>query len=259
LHSFFDDTHGFAEASLQELLASLIETYGDIDDDALEENLKKITAPWDPTANIIEVFTNGAKCRKFAEDGGEPIADSKYMRILLQIFTDSGVFGRDIEDWEAKPKAEKTVVNLQKHFTEANKRRRKKEESLKATLSANTATHTTGMAGWKYCWSHGVCDHASGNCTAPAPGHVPTATLDNLMTHGGCTFIQRPQGFKPVFRPTYNSNNNRPNRPNRRNQHSTMSSQPTPQCKSKWPTNKSCSPPTQQSSQSKPYQKQPDK
>jgi hypothetical protein len=219
LHYFFDDTHGFAEASLRDMLESLIEAYGEIDDDALEDNLKKITAPWDPTTNIVEVFTNGAKCRKFAADGGEPIVDSKYMRILLQIFTDSGVFGRELEDWEAKPKADKTVSNLQKHFTEANKRRRKKEESLKGTLSANAAstTGTNQFAGWEYCWSHGICNHSSSKCTAPATGHVATATFNNLMTHGGCTFVQKPQGFKPVFKPTFSGNNNRSNRRNRNN------------------------------------------
>jgi hypothetical protein len=40
---------------------------------------------------------------------------------------------------------------------------------------------------WNYCWSHGydvADDHHSGNCSAPAPGHVHWATRDNPC--GGC-------------------------------------------------------------------------
>ena len=222
LDSLYDDTHGFAEASILDMLDLLMDTYGDIDDDALEDNLKKITAPWDPTTKIITVFTNGNRCRKFATEGGEPIADSKYMRMLLQVFTESGVFGRAIEDWDAKPRAEKTVANLQRHFTEANKLRRKKEDSLKGALTANSAITNGNNRAEQcyYCWTHGVCDHSSSNCTKPAEGHVKNATLANLKAHGGSTWIQRPSGFKPVYRPprqpnsrqrTGNRNNNSEN------------------------------------------------
>jgi hypothetical protein len=106
---------------------------------ALEDNMACLAAPWDPTTNIVEVFTRGAICRQFAEQGDEPIPDTKYLHILLQVFTNSGVFGHDIEDWEAKPRADKTIANMKTHFMEANKRRRKKDLSLKQTLSANAA------------------------------------------------------------------------------------------------------------------------
>jgi hypothetical protein len=202
LHAHYDDIHGFSGASLRAMLTDIMDTYGAIDDDALEENLARLEAPWDPTTNIVEVFTRGALCRRFAAQGDEPIPDSKYMRILLQIFTNSGVFGRDIEDWEAKPKADKTIVNMKTHFMEANKRRRKKEQGLKGALSANAASNTMQLPpGWFYCWSHGLCNHTGAACTAPATGHVTTATFDALATHGGCTYIQRPQGYKPIWKP----------------------------------------------------------
>jgi hypothetical protein len=176
---------------------------------ALEDNMACLAAPWDPTTNIVEVFTRGAICRQFAEQGDEPIPDTKYLHILLQVFTNSGVFGHDIEDWEAKPRADKTIANMKTHFMEANKRRRKKDLSLKQTLSANAAgVAPTVPQGWSYCWSHGLCNHTSATCTAQATGHVLTATFENLATHGGCTYIQRPQGYKQVWKPSTNNRNN---------------------------------------------------
>jgi hypothetical protein len=210
IHRFNDRVHGFSMASLRDMLAHLVDTYGVIDQDALEENLTRLATPWDPTTNIVEVFTRGADCRAFAEDGNEPIADSKYMRVLLQVFKDSGVLTRAIEAWQTKLPAEQTVEAMETHFTLFNKRRRKDDEGMKATLLANAATDVkTGtvnvlQAGWKYCWSHGLCNHTGTNCNTPSPGHVPDATWENLMLHGGCTYIQRPNGFKPVWKPKNN-------------------------------------------------------
>jgi hypothetical protein len=210
LDELYDDTHGFGRTSVKEMLALLMDNYGDIDSESLADNLKKATAPWDPSTRINDVFTNGNACRRFAIEGGEPIPDSAYIRMLLQVFRESGVFGRAIEDWEAKPKATRTVANLQKHFTEANKLRRRREESLKGTLTANTTVANSAnigqFRGFDYCWSHGVCDHSGTKCPKPAEGHVKTATLNNLA--GGCTWVQRPQGFQPVFKlPPRNPNN----------------------------------------------------
>jgi hypothetical protein len=210
IHRFHDRVHGFSRASLRDMLEHLVDTYGVIDQDALEDNMRRLTTPWDPTTNIVEVFTRGADCRAFATEGNDPIGDAHYMRILLQNFKDSGVFARAIEAWETKLPAEQTVANMEIHFTLFNKRRRKDDASMKATLSANAATDVkTGtvnvlQAGWKYCWSHGLCTHTGTNCNTPSPGHVPDATWENLMLHGGCTYIQRPYGFKPVWKPKNN-------------------------------------------------------
>jgi hypothetical protein len=215
IHKYYDRTHGFSNASLRDMLKHLFTTYGRIDQDALEENMNRLATPWDPTTNIIEVFTRGTDCRAFAANGNEPIADTKYMRVLLQVFKASGVFDRAIEAWETKLPDEQTVEAMETHFLLFNKRRRKDDAGMKATLSANVATDTTTgnvnihQAGWKYCWSHGLCNHTGTNCNKPSPGHVATATFENLMEHGGCTYIQRPVGFKPVWKPKVNRQRDR--------------------------------------------------
>ena len=38
---------------------------------------------------------------------------------------------------------------------------------------------------WKYCWTHGSCNHEGNNCNTPADGHKENATFENRM--GGLT------------------------------------------------------------------------
>ena len=41
-----------------------------------------------------------------------------------------------------------------------------------------------------YCWSHGECNHISGDCSNPLSGHQNTATFDNRMN--GCDHYCQP-------------------------------------------------------------------
>jgi hypothetical protein len=219
----------FATVSTLEILHLLEENYGTITSDDLCANQDKLQAPWDPNTPIEAVFTNGTACRQFAEAGGEPITDSMYMRYLLQVFQNSGVLAKAVTDWKDKPDADKTIPNFMSHFTRTNKTRCQDEKSLKGTLTANTAVQNTSTKpgpteAMRYCWSHGLCNHTSAQCTQPAEGHVKTATLANLKAHGGCTQIHRPPGFKPVFKPKY-TNNRRNRNSNRENQAPTQANQ----------------------------------
>jgi hypothetical protein len=110
-----------------------------------------------------------------------------------------------VEDWEDKPEEDHTVANMMAHFTRADDNRRDREQGMKGVLKANGAIlNGADMHGptepIRYCWSHGICGHTSTKCTQPADGHVKTATFANLKAHGGNWFIQKPKGFKPVYK-----------------------------------------------------------
>jgi hypothetical protein len=59
------------------------------------------------------------------------MTDMHFIRELIQVFRDSGVFPQAIVDWDAKPCASKTVAALKTHFTEANRNRHKNNAGLK--------------------------------------------------------------------------------------------------------------------------------
>ena len=114
----------------------------------------------------------------------------------MKIFDQSGVLEKAVDDWEEKDIADQTLANLIPHFKKANKLRLSKDKkAAKEILAANTALtkpteqakegQPTGLEGWGYCFTHGICSHSSANCTKPKEGHKKDATMANRM--GGST------------------------------------------------------------------------
>jgi hypothetical protein len=210
-----DDDLGLALVTPKQILAHLITEHAAIKADDLEANLTTMKAPsWDPSTDLELVFARAHKCRRFAISGGDPISDPAYIRILLEVFTESGVFTRALEDWRAKDDADHTTANLKTHFGKTDKERLRSISTLKATLSAHAAIANASkpgppvpsaggsdLSGWKYCWSHGFSQggHSSSQCNRPYEGHCKDATLANRM--GGVNRIFTKKGDKPPFVP----------------------------------------------------------
>jgi len=206
-----DDMHGFAHLTPLQVLQHMKTTYGSITPQDLEHNLKELEAPWDPATPLETLFANGIKCRQLAQAGGDPISDQTYIRKIIQVLTDSGVFTQAIHEWNIKPLADKTVANLRIHFYLADKERRLNDKSTKATLQAHATqqpkttkqpTSNSDTTTRYYCWTHGLglnANHTSATCTNPAAGHIKHATLQDMQ--GGNNTIRRKPGEKAVYVP----------------------------------------------------------
>jgi hypothetical protein len=184
-----DDDLGLALVTPKQILAHLVTEFAAIKADDLEANLTAMKAPWDPSTDLELVFARAHKCRRFAISGGDPISDPAYIRILLEVFTESGVFTRALEDWRAKEDTDHTTTNLKTHFGKADKERLR-----------STSTGGTDLSGWNYCWSHGLSHggHSSDKCFKPRDGHCKEATLANRM--GGLNRINGKKGDKPSLK-----------------------------------------------------------
>jgi hypothetical protein len=200
--------HNYANVSARDILAHVVDRYGTILPEHLDENLKQMDRLWDPTTNIQMVFNNADECRAFADAGGDPISDAMYIRRVLEVLKKSGVFATAIHNWNMKPAADKTIANLETHFILADKDRRQNEPTAKNALSANAATTNTLVTDTKdgdgipkyYCWTHGLSTnpgHTSATCTKMATGHVKDATLQDMK--GGNNTIRRRAGERAVF------------------------------------------------------------
>jgi hypothetical protein len=193
ISEFDDATMGYATTTPKQLLAHLIGTYGCITAKELEANLERIMANWNPDTPIETVFTNGTKCRQFAADGGDPISDKAYVRILVKIFRASGVLDKAVADWERKPETEQSVANALAYFKSENTYRLDEQKAMKRVLTANTAITNQRPAptsagtvdealagfGWGYCWTHGLGSRPSHKCHKPAEGHHHNATMED--------------------------------------------------------------------------------
>jgi hypothetical protein len=235
-----DAIRGFATVTPAKILAHLTTTYGQITPKALAANLKTASTTWDPDTPIERVFTTGNKCRQFATAGNDPISDTAYVRIIVEVFTKSGVLTKALEDWDDMPVADQTIANMVSHFTKADDNRRDRQKGLKETLTNNTAITSPGsspvqVTGMAYCWSHGLgftaspLTHTSANCKWPATGHCKDATIQNMM--GGRVTLNRPPGFKTVWKYEGDSpggTNNTRSRNRNRNRTTTAATTNTP-------------------------------
>jgi hypothetical protein len=105
------------------------------------------------TLPLETVLANVTHCRKFAVEGNDLISDAEYVRILVKIFTSSGVLERVESDWERKPDAEHTVPNAAAHFRRENTHRLEATQALKRVLETNSTNippriycHETGAS-----------------------------------------------------------------------------------------------------------------
>jgi hypothetical protein len=108
LEQLNDEQVGFANATPLRIMQHLMASFGEITEIDLEKNLQELRSPWNPDTPIHTVFARGTTCRKFATEGGDPILEATYTRILVEIFYKSGALETVVDGWTKKPQAERT-------------------------------------------------------------------------------------------------------------------------------------------------------
>jgi hypothetical protein len=205
-----DTLWGYTNVTPAAIIEHLTTTYGEVTPTDLEENRNQLQAPWNIDEPIENIWTRTDRVLDYATRNGEPIPDTTTIRLLLAVFTKTGVFTSAIDLWNRKPAATKTLVNLKAHFNYENKDRLDKITAAQAGFhGANAATkpppveranaatpvpHQTVADGTYhlfYCWSHGLSPDSRHNgftCNNKAHGHVDDATAKNPC--GGSTVFR---------------------------------------------------------------------
>ena len=80
-----------------------------------------------------------------------------------------------------------TVKDLQNQIKNNNNRgpNHRRDANRSRNALSDVSNHQRGARNQKYCWTHGACNHTSGDCTKKAPGHCVEATFQNML--GGST------------------------------------------------------------------------
>jgi hypothetical protein len=88
-HHFLEEKNdpnvGFTNETPKSLVQYMVTAYGEITMHALYLNRKELEMRWDPTTNISKVFSNGTRCRAFANEGNDPITDIQYVHSLVMV------------------------------------------------------------------------------------------------------------------------------------------------------------------------------
>ena len=208
-----DDTFGYADVRIPNIVTHLTTTYGTLTASDLEINREKLTEAWNPDDPIENLWKNIKIVRAIATQGGEPISDGTTTQLTLLALGKTGVHSHAIETWYDKDDAEHTWPNFLLHFNKHEKTRIHKmtadaagfhgahnatrippDDQASAADQANAAsTQQTGKSTDSfvsngiplfYCWTHGLSktsQHTSQSCNNQSEGHCADATIENRL------------------------------------------------------------------------------
>jgi hypothetical protein len=213
-----DKMLGFANVTTLAIITHLMEAYGTITTDDLDNNIKNLHRDWAPTQPIEDLFEQIRACREFAQ-GKDPISEATAVRAGLMNIEKTGLFSDAIRDWRKRPDAEKTLINFTKDFRLADAERHRQlttktagyhhqaaattSNLIPVALAAMVPSSNSAPGQLFYCWTHGAGpnpDHTSSTCKFPQGGHRCEATIVNML--GGNNIIHRKRGETQVYIPT---------------------------------------------------------
>jgi hypothetical protein len=215
---------GLGEVHPQILLGHLVETYGELTDQEIEDHWRSLETVADPSLPIAAMFAKITNVRKLLADV-DPVSDKKAITKTLTSLAATGVYRTLITAWDDRSPKKRTWKDFKAHCIKHDKRR--KEET---TTGETYATAGVGLGAvvpkgipasqpravpqaatpskaprhqpkgengkdkrTEYCWTHGLVSspetapHNSETCQRRDPGHCENATLHYRM--GGCNRI----------------------------------------------------------------------
>ena len=106
-----------------EIFDQLQTTYGKPSPDAMRQNNLTFLAVYNPQDPPELLFKRCADCQEIAILAKVPYTSEQLMMNVIDLLTRSGMFVRDLEDWDRKPSADRTWINLRPFIQESYQRR----------------------------------------------------------------------------------------------------------------------------------------
>ena len=117
-------------------MTSLWERYGTITQAELEENITRMSSPWNPPQPIEDLFLQLTRGSQFASSGSEPIALSQVLRIGYTLIANTGLFIEACREWRKIRDTDNNMATFQELFTKA-----KQDRSSLLTTSSQAGYH----------------------------------------------------------------------------------------------------------------------
>jgi hypothetical protein len=111
-----------ASMSLNDIFDQLMKTYGRPMPDAMRQNMMTFLAPYNPQDPPEILFKQCADCQEVAIIANVKYTNEQLLMNVINLLTRCGLYQRNLEDWECKPDAGKTWLNLRPFIQEAYQR-----------------------------------------------------------------------------------------------------------------------------------------
>ncbi len=89
-----------------------MKTYGQPTPDAMRQNMTTFLSPSNPQDPPEILFKQCADCQEIAIIANVKYTDQQLLMNVINLLTQCGLYQCNLEDWDRKPEADKTWINL---------------------------------------------------------------------------------------------------------------------------------------------------
>ena len=118
------DPHtGYSQVTTLQLLQHLSTTYGNVTAFDLQDNYKKLTAPYDPNLLISQLFKQIEDAGAFAAAAGAPFSDRQIIDNAYLLVLGTHEYKDECKEWIRRPLPAQTWANFKTAFNQAYRER----------------------------------------------------------------------------------------------------------------------------------------
>ena len=116
IHALHQQHIGYANRTTRELLEHMFRSYGRVHPHDLVANTKRMQAPWDPNTPFEQLAKQIDDCADFADAANQPYSAAQILTQAYSLVFATGLYERQLEEWENKTLADKTWDNFKSFF-----------------------------------------------------------------------------------------------------------------------------------------------
>ena len=116
IHALHQQHIGYANRTTRELLEHMFKSYGRVHADDFVANTKRMQAPWDPNTPFEQLAKQIDDCGDFAGAANQPFSHAQILTQAYSLVFATGLYERQLEEWDAKADADKTWDTFKSFF-----------------------------------------------------------------------------------------------------------------------------------------------
>lgn len=116
IHALHQQHIGYANRTTRELLDHMFNLYGRVHPDDLVTNTKRMQEPWDPNTPFEQLAKKIDDCADFADAANQPYSPAQILTQAYSLVFATGLYERQLEEWNNKALAEQTWDNFKSFF-----------------------------------------------------------------------------------------------------------------------------------------------
>jgi hypothetical protein len=138
---------GYNNVAVDTMISYLFTEYGNIDDESIVVNEKKIIEPWDGTSPFENMIERIDACVDFAEAAAQPYSAPQILSKIYTLVYDTGLYFDACEKWKELLPANQTSDQFKLHFLKAQKTHRNQQRTMKQSNYGLSVARMEEMAG----------------------------------------------------------------------------------------------------------------